>query len=243
MHSKYFLSIVIPAYQEEAQLQKTLPRLRNYLTNRDYSWEVIVVDDGSSDETARIPHEIFHKTESVKVVKNLNNRGKGFSVRQGVLEAQGELILISDADFSAPIEEIEKLQASIRNGCDIVIGSRSLADSNIEVRQTWYREGMGRVFNVFVQMMVLRGFVDTQCGFKCFDREKTAPIFSQMTVDGFCFDVEFLFIAKKRGLKIMEVPVKWQNVSPSQVSLISDPIRMLLDLVRIRQNNKKGLYH
>ena len=113
------------------------------------------------------------------------------------MEAQVEVILISDTDFSTPIEEIEKLQAYIRKCYDITIGSRSLVNSNIEVRQAWYREAMGRIFNIFVQMMVLRGFIDTQCGFKCFDREKTLPIFSQMMVDGFCFDVEFLFIAKK----------------------------------------------
>ncbi|HIA31935.1 MAG TPA: glycosyltransferase family 2 protein [Nitrospinaceae bacterium] len=242
MFSKYFLSIIIPAYQEEIRLQKTLPSLRNYLTNQDYSWEVIVVDDGSSDRTARIPYEIFSKTEPVKIIKNPKNRGKGFSVRQGVMEAQGEVILISDADFSTPIEEIEKLQAFIRKGYDITIGSRSLVDSNIEVRQAWYREAMGRIFNIFVQMMVLRGFIDTQCGFKCFDREKTLPIFSQMMVDGFCFDVEFLFIAKKQGLKIIEVPVKWKHVPFSRVSLISDPIQMLLDLMSICKNNKKGLY-
>ena len=242
MFSKYFLSIIIPAYQEEIRLQKTLPNLRNYLTNQDYSWEVIVVDDGSSDETARIPHKIFSKTEPVKVIKNPKNRGKGFSVKQGVMEAQGEVILISDADFSTPIEELEKLQACVRKGYDIAIGSRSLVDSNIEVRQAWYRESMGRIFNVFVQMTVLRGFIDTQCGFKYFSREKTVPIFSQMTVQGFCFDVEFLFVAKKQGLKIIEVPVKWRHVPFSRVSLISDSIHMLLDLMRIRKNNKKGLY-
>ena len=242
MLSQYFLSIIIPAYQEETRLQKTLPSLRNYLINQDYSWEVIIVDDGSSDETPSIPNQIFSKTEPVKVIKNQKNRGKGYSVKQGVVEAKGEVILISDADFSTPIEEIEKLQTGIRKGYDIAIGSRSLVDSNIEVRQTWYRESMGRIFNVFVQMTVLRGFIDTQCGFKYFSREKTAPIFSQMTVEGFCFDVEFLFVAKKQGLKIIEVPIKWQHVPFSRVSLISDPIQMLLDLMSIRKNNKKGLH-
>ena len=243
MNSKYYLSIIIPSYEEEAQLQLTLPKLRNYLIKQDYPWEVIIVDDGSSDGTSRIPHEIFRKTESVKVLTNPKNRGKGYSVKQGVIEASGKLILVSDADFSTPIEDFEKLHNYIKQGYDIAIGSRSLADSNIEIRQTWYREGMGRIFNVFVQMLVLRGFVDTQCGFKCFDREKLIPIFSQMTVDGFCFDVEFLFISKKRGLKTIEVDINWRDSPHSQVSLVTDPIRMLLDLVRIRQNDKKGIYH
>ena len=158
------------------------------------------------------------------------------------MEVQGEVILFSNTDFSTPIEEIEKLQAYIRKCYDITIGSWSLIESNIEVRQAWYREGIGRIFNIFVQVMVLRGFVDTQCGFKYFSREKTVPIFSQMTVQGFCFDVEFLFVAKKQGLKIIEVPVKWRHVPFSRVSLISDSIHMLLDLMRIRKNNKKGLY-
>ena len=243
MNSKYYLSIIIPSYEEEAQLQLTLPKLRNYLIKQDYPWEVIIVDDGSSDGTPRIPHEIFRKTESVKVLTNPKNRGKGYSVKQGVIEASGKLILVSDADFSTPIEDFEKLHNYVKQGYDIAIGSRSLADSNIEIRQTWYREGMGRIFNVFVQMLVLRGFVDTQCGFKCFDREKLIPIFSQMTVDGFCFDVELLFISKKRGLKTIEVDVNWRNAPHSQVSLVTDPIRMLLDLVRISQNDKKGIYH
>ena len=159
MNSKYYLSIIIPSYEEESQLQLTLPILRNYLIKQNYPWEVIVIDDGSSDGTSRIPHEIFHKTEPVKVLTNPKNRGKGYSVKQGVIAASGKLILVSDADFSTPIEDFEKLHNYIKQGYDIAIGSRSLAGSNIEIRQAWYREGMGRIFNVFVQMMVLRGFV------------------------------------------------------------------------------------
>lgn len=221
----------------------TLPRLRDYLTRQDYSWEVIVVDDGSSDGTARIPNEIFGESGPVKALKNSRNRGKGYSVKRGALAASGELILITDADFSTPVEEVEKLHAYIKEGYDIAVGSRSLAHSNVETPQAWYREGMGRVFNVLVRMMVLRGYFDTQCGFKYFIREKAIPIFSQMTVDGFCFDVEFLFVAKKRGLKVKEAPVTWRNGSFSRVGLIGDSIRMFLDLIRIRKNDYNGFYH
>ena len=242
MSPQCFLSVVIPAYKEELRLRRTLPGLRDYLKRQDYSWEVIVVDDGSPDGTSRVPHEVFGETDSLRVLENPGNRGKGYSVKQGVLAARGEWVLVSDADFSTPIEEFEKLHACLQNDCDIAIGSRALSDSDIGVRQAWYREGMGRIFNVFVQMMVLRGYGDTQCGFKCFRREEAVPIFSQMTVDGFCFDVEFLFIARKRGLKIKEVPVKWRDVLSSRVSMVADPLRMFLDLLCIRRNDRKGLY-
>ncbi len=241
--SRYFLSVVIPAYEEEIRLRRSLPILRDYLRNQEFSWEVIIVDDGSSDGTSRIIGEVFGEPEPVKVLKNPENRGKGYSVKQGVLAAHGELILITDADFSTPIEEFEKLHTCLNQGWDIAIGSRSLADSSVEISQPWYREGMGRIFNVFVQMMVIRGYVDTQCGFKCFDRDKVIPVFSQMLVDGFCFDVEFLFIAKKRGLKIKEIPVQWSDVLQSRVNVISEPIRMFLDLLRIRCNDRNGFYH
>lgn len=238
-----FLSVVIPAYQEETRLRGSLSSLRDYLINQNYSWEVIVVDDGSRDQTSRIPLEVFSESEAVKVLQNPKNRGKGYSVKRGVLAANGELILISDADFSTPIQEFEKLHACLNEGWDIAIGSRSLVDSNVQVHQSWYREGMGRIFNVFVQMTVLTGYMDTQCGFKCFHRVKAIPIFSQMLVDGFCFDVEFLFIAKKRGLKIKEVPVQWKDVPQSRVNIVSEPVCMLLDLLRIRRNDQNGFYH
>ncbi len=240
--SRYFLSVVIPAYDEEIRLRTSLPVLRDYLRNQDYLWEVIVVDDGSSDRTSKIPMEIFSESETVRVLENPGNRGKGYSVKQGLLAANGELILVTDADFSTPIEEFEKLRACLKEGWDVAIGSRSLKDSDVQISQPWYREGMGRIFNVFVQMMVLRGFIDTQCGFKCFNRDKAVPVFSKMSLDGFCFDVELLFIAKKLGLKIKEVPVLWKDVAQSRVNILSEPVRMFLDLLRIRRNNENGFY-
>ena len=243
MPPRYFLSVVIPAYKEKSRLRKSLPGLRDYLRNQGYSWEVIIVDDGSSDGTSEVPGEIFSESEALKVLKNSRNRGKGYSVKRGVLAAQGELVLMSDADFSTPIKEFEKLHACLKDDWDIAIGSRRLADSELEVRQPWYREIMGRVFSVFVQMMVLRGYADINCGFKCFAREKVVPVFSKLTLDGFIFDVEFLFVAQKRGLKIKEVPVKWRDVLPSRVNVVSDSIRLFFAVLRICFNNKKGLYH
>ncbi|PIQ95628.1 MAG: glycosyl transferase [Nitrospinae bacterium CG11_big_fil_rev_8_21_14_0_20_56_8] len=241
MNFDLFLSVVIPAYNEEHRLQRTLPLLKDYLNRQDYSWEVVVVDDGSVDRTGEISGRFFNPGQ-VRVVRNERNRGKGFSVRRGVLEARGKFVLISDADFSSPIEEIEKLFLPLREGWDIAIGSRSLPNSNVVVHQAWYREGMGRCFNRMVQMLVLDGFIDTQCGFKCFFREKAAPIFSVMRVDGFSFDVEFLYLAKKRGLQVREVPVEWRHVEASRVRIWVDPINMFLDLLRIRWNDGLGRY-
>ena len=243
MPSQYFLSVVIPAYKEKSRLRRSLPGLRDYLRNQGFSWEVIVVDDGSSDGTSEVPGEIFSESEALKVLKNSRNRGKGYSVKQGVLAAQGELVLISDADFSTPIEEFEKLHACLKDDWDIAIGSRALMGSELEIRQAWYREGMGRIFNAFVQMMLLRGVADTNCGFKCFAREKVVPVFSKLTLDGFSFDVEFLFVAQKQGLKIKEIAVKWKDVLPSRVNVVSDSIRLFFAVLRIYFNNKKGLYH
>lgn len=232
-----FLSIVIPAYNEEERLKKSLPPLKEFLRQQRFSWELILVDDGSSDKTWRIPDSIFADGE-VKVIRTPVNRGKGYAVRQGVFASSGEVILISDADFSTPVKEWSKLYEALQRGYDIAIGSRSLVESNVTVRQAWYREGMGRIFNLFVRLLVLDGFVDTQCGFKCFRREAVLPVFKKMVIDRFSFDVELLFIARKRGLKVKEVPVEWQNVLFSRVHIVRDSIRMLFDLLKIRVNSR-----
>lgn len=200
-----------------------------------------MVDDGSSDNTAGVPSLVF-ADEQATVVRNPVNRGKGYSVRQGVLASKGELVLISDADFSTPIKEWNKLHDTIQQGYDIAIGSRSLADSNVTIRQAWYREGMGRIFNIFVQNLLLQGFIDTQCGFKCFHREAVLPFLNKLEIDRFSFDVEFLFVAQKHGLRIKEVPVEWQNVLFSRVRIIRDSVQMLYDLFKIRINAMNGVY-
>ena len=237
----FLLSIVVPCFNEADRLRDSLPVLKEYLLKQDFTWEVIFVDDGGSDDTARVPFEFFDESQ-VRTIRYENNRGKGYAVKRGVLAARGEIILLSDADFSTPIQEWERLHACLQAGDQVVIGSRSLPDSNVVVHQTWVRELMGKIFNKLIRIIVLRGFIDTQCGFKLFRREVGVPIFEKMTVDRFCFDVEFLFIARKRGLKIRELPVEWHDVLYSRVQMVRDSSRMLIDAFRIRFNDWDGCY-
>ncbi|MFQ5673604.1 MAG: dolichyl-phosphate beta-glucosyltransferase [Nitrospinales bacterium] len=238
-----FVSVIIPAYNEEVRVARSLPRVREFLTQRlGDSWEVILVDDGSADNTAGVAAEFFEPAQ-VKVVRNGQNRGKGYSVRQGARVAKGPILLFSDADLSTPIGEFDKLYAFIEQGYDVAIGSRSLPDSNVVTHQAWYREGMGKFFNKLVRFLVVDGFVDTQCGFKMFRKEAADAVFAKMTIERFCFDVEFLFLAKKAEYKIIEVPVEWHNVLQSRVKIVSDTLNMLSDLFRIRLNDFLGKYN
>tara|TARA_B100000686_G_scaffold335715_1_gene404639 strand:+ start:431 stop:1153 length:723 start_codon:yes stop_codon:yes gene_type:complete len=236
-----FLSIIIPAYNEETRLKNTLPNLKVFLEGLSFRWEIIIVDDGSVDGTTDFARKYFNGS-LCRVIVNKVNRGKGYSVKRGVLAAEGELILISDADFSTPLNDFYKLKAALDNGSDIAIGSRSLPDSNVVVPQAIVRESIGRTFNWFVNLIVLGGFVDTQCGFKLFPAKVAKPLFQKMTVDRFCFDVEFLYLARQAGLKIAEVPVEWYNVQESRVRILFDSPDMLADLFRIRLNNWLGKY-
>jgi dolichyl-phosphate beta-glucosyltransferase len=222
-------------------LADTLPVVRAWLEQQDFTWEVVLVDDGSTDRTTEIFHEIFSPEQGRSFI-NEENRGKGYSIRRGVKEALGEILLFSDADFSTPIEEFTKLAKALESGYDIAIGSRSLPDSNVEVNQSWVRESMGKVFNLLVQIIILRGFKDTQCGFKCIRRKDAQPIFSKMTIDGFGYDVEFLFLAQKKGLKILETPVIWRNHPDSKVNILTDSTRMLRDLIWVRFRDLFGQY-
>ena len=219
----------------------TLPLLKAYLEQQEYSWEVVLMDDGSEDRTTEVFHEIF-PPERGRSFKNSPNRGKGHSIRRGVEEARGEVVLFSDADFSTPIEEFPKLYHYIQNGFDVAIGSRSLPESNVTMHQAWIRENMGKMFNMLVQGILLRGFKDTQCGFKCVRRKDAVPIFSQSTIDGFGYDVEFLFLAQKNGLKIKEIPVLWRNHPDSRVHILRDSFRMLTDIIIVRFRDLFGQY-
>jgi dolichyl-phosphate beta-glucosyltransferase len=223
------------------RLGKTLPVLRAWLEQQEYTWEVVLVDGGSGDRTLEVFHEFF-QPEAGRSFRNTNNRGKGYAIRRGIQEAKGEVLLFSDADFSTPIEEFPKLAQFLESGNDIAIGSRSLPESHVEVHQAWYREAMGKIFNLLVRMIVLRGFIDTQCGFKCVRRERILPLLPMMVVDGFCYDVEFLFLAKKAGLKIVEVPVTWINDPVSKVHILKDSSKMFLDLLWIRFRDWFGQY-
>jgi len=237
---KDFISVVIPAYNEEERIMPTVRRILEYLKDNFAEFEIIVVDDGSSDGTSGLVRG--SGLEGVRLIQNPENMGKGAAIRNGILSSKGSLVLISDADMSTPIEEAGRLMAALDEGWDIAIGSRALRESDIAIRQPWYRQGMGKVFNLFVRLLLFGGFKDTQCGFKLFKGEGARAVFSKCRINGFGFDPEALFIAMKSGMRIKEVPIRWLNSPKSKVGLFSDPPKMVLDLLRIRANRLRGLY-
>ncbi|MFC1480180.1 dolichyl-phosphate beta-glucosyltransferase [Candidatus Omnitrophota bacterium] len=236
MPENIFLSVIIPAYNEEKRIAQTLDRVHDCMKGKEYGYEVIVVDDGSADDTLlKVADSCLVADNKLRVISNGENRGKGFSIKRGVLESKGDYVLFSDADMSTPIEEVDKLFDEIRQGYDIAIGSRSISGSEIKVRQPWYREKMGRVFNGFVRIFLLRGFNDTQCGFKLFKGEAIRSIARDLKIDGFCFDVEILYLAKKKGYKVKETGVAWDNCLDSRVKVIGSSANMFLDLFKIKK--------
>lgn len=238
----YNPSVIIPAFNEEARIPATIRRVGEYLEDSFREYEIIVVDDGSTDRTVDTVRSLARDIGRITLLQNGVNRGKGFSVKQGVQAASGNIILMSDADLSTPIEEIEKLLVWIERGFDVVIGSRGLKESDIVLRQPWYREKMGRIFNVLVSTLVMQGFKDTQCGFKLFRADVAKELFRRSVVEGFGFDVEVLYVAGKLGFRIKEIPVRWINSPDSRVKVLSAPLRMFVDLLAIRLNWMRGLY-
>jgi len=237
VHSAPSLSIIIPAYNEEDRLGPTFERLRAWMNERARDIQVLVVDDGSTDGTADLVSSVAKSDDRISLVSNGENRGKGYSVGNGVSKATGELILFSDADLSTPLGEFDRLESAIE-GHAIAIGSRALPDSRLEKRQPLYREMMGRTFNLFVQAMVFPGIRDTQCGFKLFRREAAQATFGRRKIDGFAFDVEILFIARRLGYSVAEVPVLWINDEASRVDPIRHSAQMFRDIMRIRRLHK-----
>jgi dolichyl-phosphate beta-glucosyltransferase len=233
------VSVVFPAYNEEKRIGETLWLYGKYLDAQVYDYELIVVDDGSTDNTAGMVRAMF---PDVRVIQYGANRGKGCAVRTGMMAAQGAFRLFSDADGSTPVEEIEKAWVRFAMGADIVIGSRSLPDSDVQKRQRVLRESMGRTFNLFVKSLLGHTFIDTQCGFKCFTAESAHTVFSRQTLDGFSCDPEMLYIALKYGLKIAEIPVCWRNSPDSRVRLVADSFWMFADLLKVRYNDLNGRY-
>jgi len=240
------ISIVVPAYNEQQRLPDTLAAISRYLsTKKDFQPEILVVDDGSSDST-RAAAETFASTcenARVRVLVNPGNRGKGYSVRHGMLEAAGDWVLFSDADLSAPIEELDKLFWDLRRlDAEIAIGSRAIDRSLIGVRQSAFRENAGRVFNLLMRLLTGLPFADTQCGFKLFSRRAAREVFRRVRIAGFGFDAEALFIARRLGFRTIEVPVRWNHVEGTKVSMLADSLNMFVDLLRIRYNQFRGLY-
>lgn len=231
-----FLSVVIPAYNEESRLGPTLARMKQYLAPQSYTSEILVVNNASTDRTSEVA-----QTAGVPVIDE-PRRGKGAAVRTGMLAARGEYALFSDADLSTPIEEVERLLDRLRGGSDIAIASRGLPESNIVKHQPWYRELVGRVGNLFVRLLAVHGIADTQCGFKLFPRELAQKLFRAQRLTGAAFDVELLFMAQRNGLKIAEVPVTWIDSPETRFNRVTDSLDALKDLVRIRVNWLLGRY-
>jgi glycosyltransferase involved in cell wall biosynthesis len=236
------LSIIIPAYNEERRLPRTLECIHAYLAARAYRAEIIVVDDGSCDRTASLVAEEGKNYPELRLISNGCNRGKGFAVRHGMLQARGEIALFTDADLSAPIEEADKLLAAICGGqYDAAIGSRAVR-SLIKAHQSKLREIGGIVFNRLVRCIVGIDFADTQCGFKAFRRKSSRIIFEQQRTEGFGFDPELLFLARHHGLEVAEIPVRWAHDPATKVHFFTDSLRMFCDLAKIRWRALTGAY-
>jgi glycosyltransferase involved in cell wall biosynthesis len=237
--SEPFLSIVIPAYNEAERIGGTLEQVGHYASSKPFPVELILVDDGSTDRTL----EIVAQFPEVHVVRNDRNRGKGFSVRHGVLEGRGQLILFTDADLSTPIEEADKLLGAMDSArADAAVGSRALQRELIGVHQPFFREYAGRAFNLLVRLFTGLKLHDTQCGFKLFRRDSTRRAFELQRVEGFGFDPELLFLIARQGGKLVEVPVRWNDNPATKVRFLRDALRMFLDLLALRWRAWSGRY-
>lgn len=229
------LSIVIPAYNEASRLGRSLDRIVEYLGARDGDWEVLVVDDGSADDTAALA-EGFPDAR-VRTLRLARNRGKGAALRAGVLASRGERVLLTDADLSVPIEDLPRLEAALGRA-PVVLGSRAVPDARVVHRQPAYRELMGKVFNLLVRLLAVRGVRDTQCGFKLLDGAVARQLFADLTVERFAYDVELAWLARRRGHRVVEVGVTWADSRESKVNPLADPLQMLWDVLRFRWHHR-----
>lgn len=234
-----YLSVVIPAFDERDRIGPTVAAVQAYLTARAGGFEIIVVDDGSRDGTAERAREALKGLPGSSVLRLPENRGKGRAVKEGVLAARGRVILFSDADLSTPISMLDRLLERLEAGADVVIGSRALPGSEVRVHQSRLRESLGKLFNAVVRKSIAPGIRDTQCGFKVFRREAARALFADLRTEGFCFDVEILAAARRRGLRIEEIPVVWENSRPSRVRVVLGFPRVFRDLFRIRRRFPK----
>jgi dolichyl-phosphate beta-glucosyltransferase len=235
-----FLSIIIPAYNEERRLPHTFDLLFAYLGSQAYPYEVIVVENGSQDKTYEVASVYANRQPQLQVIKNIE-RGKGLAVKRGMLEAKGEYRFMCDADFSMPVTEINRFLPPVLNGYDIAIASRE-APGAVRYCEPHYRHFIGRGFNTLIRLMALPGLHDTQCGFKCFPAHIAEDLFRRQTLEGWSFDVEILFIARKLGYKILEIPIPWYFNPESKIRVVEDSIKMGMDLFTIRMNALRGRY-
>lgn len=236
------LSVVIPAYNEESRLPVTLNSVHSFLVATNADFELIVVNDGSTDNTVGVVEEFAKHHAGIRLMSYGANKGKGYAVKTGVLASEGDLVLIDDADGNAPIEELSRLRDAIDSGADIAIGSRNKPDSDTVIKALAYRTVMGNTFNRIVQTLLLPGVYDSQCGFKLFKRQCAHDIFTASLVTGYAFDVEVLYIAKLHGYTISEVPVNWHAVPGSKVNVVVDSIKMLIEVTNIWLRSATGKY-
>jgi glycosyltransferase involved in cell wall biosynthesis len=235
-------SIVIPAYNEAARLGSTLDRVLSYIAANGWDAEVIVVNDGSRDNTAALVRARELENPNLRLIENPGNHGKGYSVRNGMLHASGEVLLFTDADLSAPIEQADKLFSAIQSGFDVAVGSRWLEPELQAQRQSLLRQFYGRSFNLVLRILLGLKLKDTQCGFKAFRRDAARKLFSLQTIEGWGFDAELLFLAQRLGLKIREVPVVWSHAVGTRINPIRDGIHMIMEVLTIRRNAIAGRY-
>lgn len=234
----FSLSIVVPVYNQTHIIRDSVEKIHQYVRGIFSIFEIIMVDDGSIDNTYNALLDLSGKINSLKLLKNDTNCGKGYSVKKGVLSASSDYVVFTDADLSTPIDELDKFLSYLKKGVDIVIGSRACKDSQILKRQALLRRNMGKIFNLLVQLFLFKGIRDTQCGFKCFKKEVAQNLFERQTINGFAFDVEILYIAKCFGYSIQEVPVKWINADKTRVHLVKDSFKMFFDLFMVKRNQK-----
>jgi glycosyltransferase involved in cell wall biosynthesis len=235
-------SIIIPAYNESERLTVSLPKVLEFVSTRSLQAEVIVVNDGSSDSTADVVRQFARLHPEVRLLENPGNRGKGYSVRNGMLQAQGDVMLFTDADLSSPIREATKLFEAIDRGADVAIGSRWLRAELQTERQPWHRQLYGRLFNLALRIVLGLNYRDTQCGFKAFTRDAAHTVFPRQRVERWGFDPELLFLANKFKLRTVEVPVEWAHDHRSKISPVRDGIKMGMEMLSVRWNDIKGLY-
>jgi glycosyltransferase involved in cell wall biosynthesis len=239
--SKPQLTIIVPSFNEERRLPPSLEKIAAYVNASGRRTEVLVVDDGSTDRTAEVAGSFANRIANLRVLKNGENRGKGYSVRHGMIEAKGENVLFTDADLSAPIEQADQLLDAL-DQYDVAIGSRAVDRSLITVHESLFREFAGIVFNRIVRIVLWLPFVDTQCGFKAFRRERCRIIFEQQRIERFGFDPELLYLARHHGLKSTEIPVRWAHSPATKINMLRDSILMFIDVFTVRWNSLLGRY-
>jgi dolichyl-phosphate beta-glucosyltransferase len=235
------ISVVIPAYNEEQRLPKTLQSIVRYLEKKKHEYEIIVVNDGSKDKTAAVVQTFAKKNSRVRLLNNPHNLGKGGTVRRGMLAAKKEWVLFTDADNSTSIEMLDRMQPFLKDH-DIIIGSRNVKTSDIAIKQGWFRKTAGKTFPLIVRLLLVRGIKDTQCGFKLFRRSIVKDLCSRQQLSGWAFDAELLYLAQKDELRIKEIGIVWKNDASSKLHFVRDSYRMFRDVLKIKMNDWRGRY-